>query len=470
MASEEFCGDYLVLEPEKGGIYDFLHLLCSPHTETNQLTDCPKGTEISEFERRRIIFMSLAVQKILLYIVKPMAWFGAMYEMWLNLDLFVLFMNLFKGKWEMPDPSSATFSTAIGNMDYRVELDRNIKYGDSRYYGSLSIMASKLSYENPAFIENIVTNQWKMEFLGANSYWNDYQQNKSTSAFMFREKTADSEVIVVAFRGTPPFDAVAWSTDVDYSWYELPTVGKVHGGFMKALGLQKIKGWPNEIDQEESRQVAYYTIREKLREELMKNENAKFIVTGHSLGGALAVLFPLVLSFHEETWMLKRLEGVYTFGQPRVGDEKLGEYMEKKMSEHGVPYVRAVYGNDMVPRLPYDNSADLYRHFGNCLYYNSLYEGMILEEEPNKNYFSLWMVIPKILNALWELVRSFIIPVVKGSEYHESISLRLFRVIGLIIPGLSAHAPQDYVNSMRLDSSILPLSPKNPTNLSRKLE
>ncbi|KAL9359606.1 hypothetical protein Peur_047729 [Populus x canadensis] len=101
----------------------------------------------------------------------------------------------------------------------------------------------------------------------------------------------------------------------------------------------------------------------------------KFIVTGHSLGGASAILFMAVLIIHEEARFLERLEGVYTFGQPGV-----------------------------------------------------------MPEEPNKNYFSLFFAIPKFLNAVWELIRSFMIPCIKG----------------LVIPGLSAQCPQDYTSSTRM--------------------
>ncbi|KAF9599982.1 hypothetical protein IFM89_002017 [Coptis chinensis] len=61
----------------------------------------------------------------------------------------------------MPVTTSATFTSTLGNVDKRVELDESINCGDSRYYGALSIMAAKLSYENEAFIQNAVTNQWK---------------------------------------------------------------------------------------------------------------------------------------------------------------------------------------------------------------------------------------------------------------------------------------------------------------------
>lgn len=185
--------------------------------------------------------------------------------------------------------------------------------------------------------------------------------------------------MVVSFRGTDPIDADAWRTDVSLSWYHLKNIGNVHSGFMKALGLQKGPGWPKTInDQNDQRLYAYYKIRQVLKDVLHKNDKAKFIVTGHSLGGALAILFVFVLLLHQEEWLLDKLEGVYTFGQPRVGDRKFGEFMKEKLKFYDIKYHRYVYCNDMVPRLPYDDKTLMFQHFGPCLYFNSFYKGKVL--------------------------------------------------------------------------------------------
>lgn len=61
-----------------------------------------------------------------------------------------------------PNRSSAKFTSVVGNLDQRVELDKRISYGNRKYNASLSIMASKLSYENEAFVKTIIKDHWNV--------------------------------------------------------------------------------------------------------------------------------------------------------------------------------------------------------------------------------------------------------------------------------------------------------------------
>ena len=73
-----------------------------------------------------------------------------------------------------------------------------------------------------------------------------------------------------------------------------------------------------------------------------------------------------------------------------------------------------------------------------------------VKEEPNKNFFGLRNAFGMHVNAVWELIRSFIMGYVYGPEYEEGWFATLVRLIGLALPGVSAHSPADYVNSVRL--------------------
>ncbi|KOM30415.1 hypothetical protein LR48_Vigan1345s000700 [Vigna angularis] len=451
-----FADSYMLLKPEKAGYFDLLHILTFRNISQRKFVESHAADDFNEtLGHRWLIFISILAQKLLQLVAKPLSLFGAGVELFINFialngGVFRLLPNFIKGALVFPDPKSEKYLSLIGNLDVRVKLDATP--GDFKYYPALSMMASKASYENEAFLKTTVEDKWKMEFVGLYNCMNEYQGKTTTQVLIVLDKHEDQQTYVVAFRGTEPFDADAWCTDLDISWYGIPGVGRIHGGFMKALGLQKNVGWTKEVGERDESlpPLAYYLIRDILRKALSENEKAKFIVTGHSLGGALSILFGTILCLHQETLLLERLEGIYTFGQPRVGDEVYAKYMKRKLKEHCVRYFRFVYCNDLVPRLPYDDQEMMFKHFGTCLFFNRRYELEVLEEQPNKNYFSPWCVIPMMLNAILELVRSFVIVYQSGPYYREGWILFGFRTIGIVIPGLPAHCPQDYINSTLL--------------------
>ena len=70
----------------------------------------------------------------------------------------------------------------------------------------------------------------------------------------------------------------------------------VHSGFLAAYGL------------------VVSNVRNTVNNLLAKYRGAKLIITGHSLGGAIAILAGADLS------MYHTVSAIYTFGQPRVGN------------------------------------------------------------------------------------------------------------------------------------------------------
>ncbi|KAJ4964146.1 hypothetical protein NE237_024085 [Protea cynaroides] len=142
---------------------DIFYLLFSSDLEKRKFIKCQEDRK--EARRRQwIIFISVLIQKILLLIAKPMAWVCSKSKEWLNLlSCNGGFTKLIAGNVVMhPNQSLTTFTSYIGIVDRRLNLSKSIKPGDSLYYTALSMMASKLSYENKTFLQNVVTNHWKI--------------------------------------------------------------------------------------------------------------------------------------------------------------------------------------------------------------------------------------------------------------------------------------------------------------------
>ncbi len=139
------------------------------------------------------------------------------------------------------------------------------------------------------------------------------------------------EFWVLAFRGTEINSFADIKTDFKARQERNMQGGKVHSGFNQA----------------------YQCIKAPLRKILPKM--TPLYITGHSLGGALAVIAAADLSRGYPIW------GCYTFGAPKVGDAEFGQRIN-------VPMYRVVNAIDAVPMLPPYFSFGGYRHVGSVRY------------------------------------------------------------------------------------------------------
>ncbi|KAG0476194.1 hypothetical protein HPP92_012624 [Vanilla planifolia] len=458
--------DHLILRHENARYRDILsHLVFRRRLTTSRFAEHKPGAiaGLDTAQTDWVTALTLVIQKILATISDPLRWLGFLLEFVLNFfsingGVLGVVRRCLTFSLAIPQRESADFLSLIGHIDGRYELNRTLYIDDIPELKpipgvdinplSLSMMASKLSYENAAVIRNQVEKKWKMHFVRFFDCWNKYLKNRATQAFIFCDKAEDAKVIVLAFRGTEPCNALDWITDVDLSWLSLGKFGKAHLGFMRALGLQDEKdinkGFPvDHPGHHDGRELAYYAIRETLKDLLGEHRRAKILITGHSLGGALAVVFPAILAIHEQHNILNSIHGVMTYGQPRVGDAEFGRNLDAVLKSK---YHRMVYRYDIVPRVPFDKPPiALFKHFGTCIYFTSWYEGKVVEESPNPNYFHPLFLLSMYLCALGDLTKAFLLGLFL-KDFEESYVSLIYRASGLLIPGIASHSPRDYVN------------------------
>ncbi|KAL5215649.1 hypothetical protein ABZP36_007050 [Zizania latifolia] len=450
-----FSNDYMVLRPDRAGPFELLHLLFSPKVGRNRAVDCFTSTEVGSFRRRLAIFLNLLLQLFLLSLAGPVAALAAALEFVLN---FV--SNVLHGRMEYPDRKSASYRSITWFIDQRVDLDRNIKPTDSQYHAALCVMASKVAYENEAFIRDVVTRHWQMEFVQFYNCWNEFENEYTAQAFVFCDKPVDAELVVVAFRGTPPLDVARWCADLDPSWYKIPRLGRAHAAYTHALGAQRNIGWPKWVEYikgKPQKVYAYYTIRDAVKQLMEANGKARLLVTGHGSGGALAVLFATVLAYHREKTVLDRLAGVYTFGQPQVGDAMLAMFAERNLDRPRKRHFRITYGDDPLPRLPHESSAAHFLHFGLGLHFDSFYNLKVVKAMPGEGRSaSPAAFATSRINSAWELVRSVYLGYWKSAYYREGWLLLAVRALAVALPGLQFHRVQDYVNAITLAGAHIP--------------
>jgi len=133
--------------------------------------------------------------------------------------------------------------------------------------------------------------------------------------------------IAIVFRGT---DSLAnWIDDAEILPLPFRNKGSVHSGFLHSLDSV----WP--------------TISGTL--ERWKGGGRTLWITGHSLGGALAMLAAAMLRFPADASVPAAVAGVYTFGQPRVGTRDFAQSCD---ADFGNFYFRFVNNADIVPRIP----------------------------------------------------------------------------------------------------------------------
>lgn len=219
-----------------------------------------------------------------------------------------------------------------GNASNFFQLGPRLDFGIQANEAILCAEMSRLAYVKD---EGLLTQYLaRADFQGALTI--GYGSNGTQ---LFIAKKQDADLFVVAYRGTEPDDPSDLFTDADFrqvTWQNADgsSVGKVHKGFADTL------------------------LDSGILKEVISNLGAPLIakrvlLTGHSLGAALATL--------TASWIPNA--GLYTFGSPRVGDDEFAGCMRN------VKHYRYVDCCDLVTRVPPEKLVMFkYKHTGNLKY------------------------------------------------------------------------------------------------------
>ena len=187
-------------------------------------------------------------------------------------------------------------------------------------------------------------------FIATNHLLDHFDSPDHPPHILTTTKTKKKKTIIIAFRGSLAPRNFIYDLKfalIDFQYPSAPPGARVHSGF-----------WQIWLD------VQHQIIRQLnhiVRQELSNDPDVWFdvVLTGHSLGGATALLAGLMLKHHHDTnstfhdshplhpTMHFR---IYTFGEPRVGNVAFANWVMSL--DHLIPIQRTTYYNDFVPHLP----------------------------------------------------------------------------------------------------------------------
>ncbi|MEO0433438.1 MAG: lipase family protein [Cyanobacteria bacterium J06656_5] len=169
----------------------------------------------------------------------------------------------------------------------------------------------------------------------------------------------------VIFRGS---DADRdWLTNLDFSRWSAVTDAVLDD---KQLDYPDVYGTSSSgVKMHSGFTKAYLAARSEIHSIVGKSTMTRWVITGHSLGGALAKLCAVDLQYN---FAPKISVKVYAFGSPRVGNKAFAESYNRRVPDTW----RFVNGNDVVSGLP--RRWQQYRHVDTRIRFNSIFSWRII--------------------------------------------------------------------------------------------
>lgn len=181
-------------------------------------------------------------------------------------------------------------------------------------------LAARLAYDEAGDVKDTSRNLWGLPTC-------EFVEADETQCFV----ATSADAVLVSFRGTTSLGD--WLANLNVLTTTRP-YGTVHRGFLGA----------------------FQVVEQKLIALLDQFPGRRLLLTGHSLGGALALI--CAAEWHSKY----NISWVHTFGQPAVGMKDFQGFLETTFGDN---YYRFVNNNDIVPMVP-----PFFDHAGRLIHFN----------------------------------------------------------------------------------------------------
>ncbi|MCB9638694.1 MAG: lipase family protein [Myxococcales bacterium] len=280
--------------------------------------------------------------------------------------------SIFKKAWNKTKSTAKKGVKAVKKKIDEVKRKQELKSIPKFKKGALRsfhYQSSAFRWENAYLMSIISSLTYRSSSIGGEAFEDlgfadaDYMKKKNIDVYVAKSP----KFIVIAFRGTEfsdPRDIVADSNAKKTPAYG----GYVHTGFHRA----------------------YKQIRDAIAQKAKKESKGgrlPIFLTGHSLGGALAILAAAHLRDLKLT-----VRAVYTYGQPRVGDKEFNAKLTTSI-------YRIANEHDPVSPVPASltKQSRYYGHVGKLYYFNSKgHYKASMKKIPNKNFKSILKIFTSL--------------------------------------------------------------------------
>lgn len=212
------------------------------------------------------------------------------------------------------------------------------------YHRSLSIGKDKEKYFDET--NNIPQDQrvrYQASWNNTEAFFESKGRSDFTDTIYFDDGKKGIEGVVGIFKNKVAISFLAsnseydWKINLDWPKKEVPYAGmgrskiRVHSGYMSHYRDMRLK------------------ILELVTNLVAATGINKVLITGHSLGGAIAQLFALDLDYNYGEALNLSVEG-FSFGSPRLGNGAFRESFNKRMSKR---FTNVHYGNEFTSKYPF---------------------------------------------------------------------------------------------------------------------